>query len=206
MTMTKSIPSQALDALYPLFAAATHEASVAMGRWTGGLITLSLDEVREIPLERVCSELGIGDEPSTMVVMPMTGEAGGDMILAFDEVDGRRLASVLLNRPVATSPEWNELERSALCETGNILSCAYLNALTRALNVELIPAPPYFTYDYAAGVIEQALMQQAATADTMLICRTRFRREGAELSWHVFFVPNAEMRERMRLVTSMHLN
>ena len=52
----------------------------------------------------------------------------------------------------------------------------------------------------------RALMQQAATADTMLICRTRFRREGAELSWHVFFVPNAEMRERMRLVTSMHLN
>ncbi len=36
-----------------LFAAATRSASLAMCRWTSGEITLSLDEVRDIPLEEV---------------------------------------------------------------------------------------------------------------------------------------------------------
>ena len=35
-------------ALHQLFASATHDASAAMCRWTDGLITLTLDEVREI--------------------------------------------------------------------------------------------------------------------------------------------------------------
>ena len=40
-----------------------------MCRWTNGLITLTLDEVREIPLEDVCAELDLGDELLTMVVL-----------------------------------------------------------------------------------------------------------------------------------------
>jgi chemotaxis protein CheC len=35
-----------LHVLHELLAAATHEASAAMCRWTEGQITLSLDEVR----------------------------------------------------------------------------------------------------------------------------------------------------------------
>jgi len=186
-----------LAGLNRLFTAATHDASTAMRRWTQGRITLSLDEVRELPLECVCSELGLEDKLFTMVVLTMTGDVGGDMVLAFDEVDGRRLAAMLLNRPVATTPEWNELEQSALCETGNILSCAYLNALTRLLGCDLVPSPPYFVQDYAAGVIEQVLMMQAATSDRVLLCRTRFHREDAELDCHVFFVPGSEMRLRL---------
>jgi chemotaxis protein CheC len=183
--------------LHGLFAAATHEASAAMCRWTGGLITLALDEVRAAPVERVCEELGIGDESLTMVVLQMTGEFGGDMILAFDDVNGRRLAASLLSREVENSPEWTELEQSALNETGNILSCAYLNAVTRLVGIDLIPSPPYFVQDYAAGVLAQVLMPHALSGDDVLVCRTRFLREAEQLSWHVFFVPNTALRRRM---------
>ena len=49
MTELRSLQEPDLVVLHQLFAAATHDASAAMCRWTNGLITLTLDEVREIP-------------------------------------------------------------------------------------------------------------------------------------------------------------
>ncbi len=191
-----------LELLYQLFASATHDASAVMCRWTNGLITLSLDEVREIPLESVCSEVDVEDELLTMVVLCLEGEIGGEMILTFDNTNGRQLAAALLGQEVGTSDEWSDLEKSALTETGNILGCAYMNALTRLINTELMPSAPYFVQDYGASVLQQALMTQAMTSDQALICRTGFHREGEEVNWRVFFVPTMEMRSAMERALS----
>lgn len=197
MTQPSTAQPPRTEFLHQLFASATHDASVAMCRWTDGLITLSLDEVREIPLEEVCTELNLGDELLTMVVLSLEGEIGGEMILTFDEQNGRQLAASLLRRSLDTTAEWSALEKSALTETGNILGCAYMNALTRLINHELVPSAPYFIQDYGASVLQQALLAQAMTTDRVLICRTGFHRAGEELNWRVLFVPTEAMRRAM---------
>jgi chemotaxis protein CheC len=197
MTSDRQPQLPELLVLNELFGAATHEASAAMCRWTNGLITLSLDEVREIPLESVCQELDWASELVTMVVLSLAGEVGGEMILTFDEVNGRRLAASLLGRTPSDSPEWTALEKSALTETGNILGCAYMNALTRLIDVELVPSPPYFVQDYGASVLQQALVAQAMTCDQALICRTAFHRANEDLNWNVIFLPTLALRKRM---------
>jgi len=186
-----------MELLRQLFASATHDASAAMCRWTNGLITLSLDEVREVPLADAAGEMGLGDDLLTMVVLSLHGEIGGEMLLTFDERNGRQLAASLLERPVNRDPQWSELERSALTETGNILGCAYMNALTRLIDTELMPSAPYFVQDYGASVLQQALAAQAMASDLVLVCRTGFHRQGEELNWHVLFVPTEGMRHAM---------
>ena len=184
--------------LYELFTSATHDASAAMCRWTNGLITVTLDQVREIALEEVIAELEIGDELLTMVVLTIGGEVGGNLILLFDEAGGRQLAASLLGREPGTEPEWSELEKSALTETGNILGCAYVNALTRLIGTDLMPSAPYFIQDYGASVVQQAVMTQALTSDRLLLCQIGFRRKEQELDWRVVFVPTQGMQEAMQ--------
>lgn len=197
MTNGSCIKETKLELLHQLFGSATHDASAAMCRWTEGVITLTLDEVREIPLEDACSALNFGDELLTMVVLSLNGTLGGEMILTFDETNSRQLAASLLGRPVNTTGQWSELEKSALTETGNILGCAYMNALTRLIDTELVPTAPYFIRDYGASVLQQALLAQAATTDTLLVCRTLFHREGEELNWRVLFIPTEAFRAAM---------
>ncbi len=194
--MTSAIATNRADIFRPLFAAATHDASAAMCRWTDGLITLTLDEVREIPLHSVTSELGFADDILTMVILGVESDPGTVLILTFDEDNARQLAATLTRRVRNTNPEWDELEISALTETGNILGCAYMNALTRLMGRTIIPSPPYFVRDYFASVIQQALAEQAAS-DVALIGRTGFHREGEALNWHVLFVPSPEFRRML---------
>jgi chemotaxis protein CheC len=179
------------------FASATHDASAAMCRWTDGLITLTFDEVREIAMEDAFVELDLAGQPSTMVVLTLEGDVGVRMILMFDNDDARQLAASLLGRAAGDEPEWSALEKSALLETGNILGCAYMNALVRLVDVEMVPSPPYFIRDYAASVFQQALLEPAMVTDRVLICQTGFRREGKQLDWRVIFIPTVDMRKAM---------
>ena len=180
-----------VQVLKQLFASATHDASAAMSCWTNTLITLTLDEVCELPLGEACHELNLNDERITMVVLILEGEIGGAMVLTFNERDGRRLAASLLQCDAGTGPEWSEMEKSALSETGNILFCSYINAITRLIDRQLVPSVPYFVQDYAASVLQQAMVAQASGRDSVLVCRTGFHCANEDLSWpkrRIYFV------------------
>jgi chemotaxis protein CheC len=183
-----------LQLLQQLFASATHEASVAMTGWTNSPIELTLDEVCELPLGEACVALNVGEDRLTMVALTLEGELGGAMVLAFDERGARRLAASLLQAEPVVGLEWSDMEISALTETGNILGCAYINAITRLIDRQLVPSVPYFVQDYAASVFQQALAVQALGQDTVLICNTGFHCANDDLSWRVLFVPSAALR------------
>jgi chemotaxis protein CheC len=169
-----------------------------MCRWTNGIITVTLDEVRQVLLEEASNELAVGDEMLTMVVMTLDGELGGSLILMFDELNGRQLAASLLGREAGAEPEWSELEKSALMETGNILGCAYINALTRLIGTDLRPSAPHFIQDFGASVLQQALMTQALTSDSLLLCEIGFHRKGRKLDWRVVFVPTPGLQDSLQ--------
>ncbi len=88
-----------------------------------------------------------------------------------------------------------------MTETGNILGCAYMNALTRLIGADLMPSAPYFIQDYGASVLQQAVMTQALTSDRLLLCQIGFRRKEQELDWRVVFVPTRGMQVAMQRFT-----
>jgi chemotaxis protein CheC len=195
MTKAACITTPELESLRHLCTVATQNASAVMSRWTGSQIHLELEEVHESPLDEICGELKIGDELLTMVVVEAAGDMGAELVLMFKEASSRHLAECLLGRLSDGDPAWDDLERSALTETGNILACAYLNAVAHLIDKDLIPSPPIFLRDYGASVLQQAIMSQAVEWNKVLVCRTLFMQEGKQLDWQVLFVPNEEMRK-----------
>ena len=152
--MTATRPHKTHELVEHLFRVATEHASTALSRWTQGQVTLVLDGMIAAPLEELGAALGIADEQLAMVVLGIDGDPGGQVILAFDDVAGRRLAAALLRRPFVDEAGWGELEMSAVMETGNILASSYLSELSRIAGRQLSPSPPYFVQDFGASVIE----------------------------------------------------
>ncbi|BBO31200.1 chemotaxis protein CheC [Lacipirellula parvula] len=181
-----------------VFAPAIEKASSAMSAWTHGEVTLALDEVREAAVEEVAVTLDLTDELSTLVMLAVGGDLGGQLILTFDRVNACRLIESLLGRDIDATSAWSELEISALQETGNILGSAYLNAMTALTGRRFWPSPPLVTEDYAMSVVQQAVMSQAMTEDRVLLCRTRFSRLGQRVEWNLIFVPSPELLELLR--------
>lgn len=182
--------------------AATAHAAAAMSRWTHGQVQLSLEDVRESPLEEALEVFDLGYDLLTMINLDVQGDYGGRLVLSFDDENGRLLAYTLLGGRSGGGNEWSELDRSAVMETANIFASAYLSELAQRLGVRLTPSAPLLTQDYGASVLEQALMCQALTSNTVLSCRTRFELNNQQLNWSVFFVPDQALLGAMVAASS----
>lgn len=178
------------------------EASKALAKWLDRRSVVEIDRLEQLALHEAAAILSDDDEPIGFCVAQMVGLLSGEMIFAFDDSSGFALADLLLDQPVGTTQEWSEIAQSALLETTNILCCACLNSLTANFSqvepsTELLPSPPSFNRDYAASLMEFALMGQAVASDTVVVAKTSFEIGSTPMKWTLLFVPDAESMTRM---------
>ena len=187
------------DRLESLLAAATCTASVAMKKWTEGHVSLTMDHLAQVPLEEAMDYANVADDLLTMVVFNIEGSLNGQLLLTFDNENGRALANSLIGKKAPDEGEqWSPLEVSAIMETGNILASAYVNELTRLTGEKLTPSAPNFLQDFGASVLGQAIMAQAMFSDEINICKTKFEFDSREMDWSVYFFPSQEFMSSLR--------
>ena len=180
------------------------DASGALSRWLGREVALEVSEVEEVELEEVAGQLGPEDSLVACCAMDLSGKLTGQLLMVFEDRSGMALTDMLLGRPQGTSTDWGELEQSAAKETANIVGCAYLNSLAAHLDLDgsasppsaaggaWVPSPPEFRHEFAASLLEFALMDQATEADRLLFIMSRFGSEADGLRWLLLFVPSGE--------------
>jgi chemotaxis protein CheC len=116
-------------------------AATALSQMTGGTIMIAVPRLHVAPLAEVAPELAPGEQPVAAVMMDMLGDLTGRTLLVFPKPTVLRLAELMLRRPMGSSVALGELEQSAVQEIGNILSGAYLNALSDFMGMVLLPSP-----------------------------------------------------------------
>jgi chemotaxis protein CheC len=185
-----------LAALTVVFRQGSAEASSALSRWLDRPARITLEPLKQLTLAAASEEFPDPERPICCCVMDLTGQISGHLLMAFDDASGLALADLLLGKPIGTSTEWGEIERSAVQETANIIGCAYLNSLARcfpeaAETAGLLPSPPRFVRDFAESLLEFALMDQAMASDVIFLTRNEFHIEYAPVSCRLMLVPDA---------------
>jgi chemotaxis protein CheC len=166
-------------------------------------VQIAISSVEQVSLEDSSEMLGPGETLVASCTMDLQGGLRGRLLLVFEDRSGLALVDMLLGQSVGTTLRWGDLERSAAKETANIVGCAYLNALASHLpNIaigsgQLKPGPPLFRHEFAATLLEFALMEQAMESDQMLLLKSRFTAEDKELDWSLLFIPNGESSRRL---------
>jgi chemotaxis protein CheC len=195
-----------LHNLQRVFVSANQKAAAAICDWTGSPVRLTIDEVCEFPLRDLSKHLRVDIDLLTLITMHLQGELGGSITLTFGEADGKRWAASLLHAAPTPGPDWSELEQSALMETGNIVGCAYINAVAQLIDRELIPSQPYFNHECSDHVLQQTLTAQVGTCDSVLICRTCFQQEQEQATCWLLFIPSVALRTAIQDLPGVHLD
>ena len=81
-----------------------------------------------------------------------------------------------------------EIEQSALREAGNILSAAYLNALSEFMGMILLPSPPSLAIDLSDAVMTSTFVEVAQGADYVFCVETEFYLKELNESLRGFFL------------------
>ena len=87
--------------------------------------------------------------------------------------------------------EFNEMELSALREVGNIITGAYLNALSGLTNLCIYPSTPELTVDMAGAILSVPAIQFGIQGDQILLIQNNFFDE-VELDGFFILLPDME--------------
>jgi chemotaxis protein CheC len=169
----RSLKAIQLDALREVANIGAGHAATALSQMTGDTIMISVPTINIARLEDVPPQITGPEEPVAAVLMNMLGDLTGRTLLVFPRPTAIRLAELMLRRP-ARDGELGEIEQSAIKEAGNILSGAYLNALSDFMGLMLLPSPPSLAIDMSSAVLTTAYLQFGTDRDYVFCVESEF--------------------------------
>jgi chemotaxis protein CheC len=167
------------DALREVANIGAGHAATALSQMTDRTIMINVPEVNVRRLEEVAELLGPPDTVVAAVLMHMMGDLTGRTAVILPLSAAQTLCDLLLRKTRGTTVDFGEMEESSLKETGNILTSAYLTALSDFMGMMLVPSVPSLVTDYAGAVITAAHLSFARERDVVFCVDTAFRVEGA---------------------------
>lgn len=177
-----------LDALREVANIGAGHAATALSQMIGGTIMISVPRINIQRLEDVAPLVADPDEPVAAVLLHILGDLSGRTLLVFPKSAAVKLAEMMLRRPAGSSGELGELEQSAIKEAGNILSSAYMNALSEFMGMLLLPSPPALAIDMSAAVLSTAYLQFGTDRDYVFCVESEFMLKDADQRLRGFFL------------------
>jgi chemotaxis protein CheC len=162
-----------LDALREVANIGAGHAATALSQMVGETIMITVPTINIARLEDVPVQMSEPDEPVAAVLMHMLGDLTGRTLLVFPRRTAVRLASRLLNQ-TQNDQALSEMGQSAIKEAGNILSSAYMNALSDFMGMLLLPSPPSLAVDMSEAVLTTAYLQFGTDRDYVVCVESEF--------------------------------
>src|SRR3954465_3251678 len=188
MTDLRTLKALQLDALREVANIGAGHAATALSLMIGETIMISVPTISVTRLEELPPQLSAPDEPVAAVLMHMLGDLTGRTLLVFPRRTAQHLASLLLRRPSSGSDDFSEMEQSAIKEAGNILSSAYMNALSDFMGMMLLPSPPALAIDMSAAVLTTAYLQFGTDKDYVFCVESEFMMHDLDEKLRGFFL------------------
>lgn len=188
MEAIRSLKTIQLDALRETANIGAGHAATALSQMTGTTIMIKVPAINVSSMEDLPPQFIPDEEPVAAVMMHMLGDLSGRTLLVFPKPTVMRLAELMLRRPIGSSVALGEMETSAIKEAGNILSGAYMNALSDFLGMLLLPSPPTLVIDMSAAVLTSAFGEFATDADSILCVESEFILTDINQSLRGFFL------------------
>jgi len=168
----ESLSQRELDQLRRISTTGAREAERALRQMTGLEMRLDVSRVQTLAFPDVPGLLG-GDEAQVVGIhLRVYGECRANILLALPPRAALSVLALLFPPGLKGLDEMGEMEISGLMEMGNIVTCAYLNAMSAALGMSLIPSVPMLANDMAGAVVDVLLIELGQRGDAALVVQT----------------------------------
>ena len=183
----RTLSALQLDALREVANIGAGHAATALSQMTARTIMISVPRLHVAAVDEIAPQLAPGEQPVAGVVMDMVGDLTGRTLLVLPKPTVLRVAELMLRRPAGSSVALGELERSAVTEAGNILSGAYMNALSDFMGMLLLPTPPTLAIDVSARLLTRDFLRLDAVTQVFVV-ETEFTLHGTDERLRGFFL------------------
>lgn len=175
-------------------------ATTALSKLINSKIDMKVPKVNLIGFSELAAS--IGGEEATMVgiLLSLSEDIKGMMLFMLDVKSATKLLNMLLanmGAPEKSADEdFNEMHLSALNEIGNIITGAYLSALSDLTRLSIVASVPHLQIDMAGAILSLPAIEFGKIGDKVLYIETTFNEE-SEINGYFILVPELDSYDRI---------
>ncbi|MBU0982018.1 chemotaxis protein CheC, partial [Patescibacteria group bacterium] len=141
------------DALKEVVNIGAGNASTALSQLVNKDVDVFVPKIFFDTISKVADYLGESEKVQTVILLKMLGDITGSVLLIFPPESAVKLTGLLTNNPKEKLQELDEIDKSALCEVGNILTGTCFSALSKFLDMSILQSVPGTASDMLGSVI-----------------------------------------------------
>ena len=146
-----------LDAMAEAGNMGAGHASSALSGFINMDVLISVTDCRICPPHEAMHVFDDLDEVMVSVHLEASGAEKGEMLIFFSFELAMLISERVFGKKVGSLYSFDEEEREAVAEAGNICASAYLNALAKLLDNIMLPSPPEVRIGQVSALLDHGL-------------------------------------------------
>lgn len=198
----EAITSQYFDVLKELGNIGAGNATTALAQMIGCKVDMSVPQVRLLEFKELGEIVGGEEQIMVSIYLQVEGDVDGSIMFILKKGAAAHLVNKLMcgmlgiDEEKADEYEFGEMECSAIKEVGNIITGAYLNALSGLTNLKILPSVPQLGIDMAGALLSVPAIEFGIIGDNILLIQTKFS-DDVELDGYFILIPEMESYEKI---------
>ena len=198
----EQITQQYFDVLKELGNIGAGNATTALAQLINCKVDMKVPQVRLLNFNELGALLGGEETILVSIYLQVEGDVEGSMMFVLSEDSALHLVNKLMSGMLGVPEKpieechFGEMECSAMKEVGNIITGAYLNALSSLTNMKIFPSVPQLGIDMGATILSVPAAEFGVMGDNILLIQTQFS-DDIELDGYFILIPDVESYERI---------
>lgn len=192
----EDISSQYFDVLKEIGNIGAGNATTALSQMLNCKVDMMVPQVRLLDFSEVGACMGGEEQVMAGIYLMVEGDITGSIMFLLEESAAHSLVAKLMGIEGSIEGAFDEIQLSALKEIGNIITGAYLNALSMLTNMKIFPSIPALSIDMAGAILSVPAIEFGAVGDKILLIQTQFTDDLA-LDGYFILVPDPESYDKI---------
>lgn len=192
----EEMSSQYFDILKEIGNIGAGNATTALATLLNEKVDMKVPQVRVLDFNEVGASMGGEELIMAGIYLMVEGDITGSIMFLCEEQAAHALVARLMGVEDTIEGAFDEIQLSALKEIGNIITGAYLNALSMLTNMKIYPSVPDVSIDMAGAILSVPAIEFGAVGDKILLIQTQFTDDVA-IDGYFILVPDLESHDKI---------
>lgn len=198
----EQLTDQYFDVLKELGNIGAGNATTALAQMIDCKVDMCVPQVRLLEFKEVGEIVGGEDKIMVSIFLQVEGDIDGSIMFMLSKTAAAHLVNKLMcgmlgiDEEKADEYEFGEMECSAIKEVGNIITGAYLNALSGLTSMKIYPSVPQLAIDMAGALLSVPAIEFGVYGDKILLIQTQFT-DDVVLDGFFILIPDMDSYEKI---------
>ena len=192
MTNTEGLDNMNFDVLTEIGNIGAGNAVTALSQMINAKVDMYVPQVKMLTFQQLANVIGGEETLVAGIMLSLEGDIEGSMLFMLGSEDAHRLVEQLLGMKPQADDTFSEMEMSALMELGNIITGAYLSAISKMTNLTISPSVPYLSVDMAGAILSVPAIEFGKLGVQALLIESRFRDMDVDISGYFIMIPTLD--------------